>query len=204
MDGTARLVGILAMALIAGDVCADGWQLRDGRFPGATTVIALSPEQVVRLDYIAKCHKDNTRTPYVFHLTPDQSRLSSAKQGFRRRASPSSTVPKAPSPSTCRQTFWSALPHERPKFRINWCHRTSCCERMSTKSSAGSQTPSKRQARLRWWRESVWTARARAGPLLADSRRAAQDVPFRPRAVLRTCTAATPRLCGWFRVSPSR
>ncbi|MGO4222557.1 hypothetical protein AB4Y64_11980 [Lysobacter sp. TAF61] len=69
------------LSLLAGSAVADGWVLRDGRFPGKSTAIDLTPDQAARLDYIRKCHRDNTRTPYVFHLTADQSRLLKKQTG---------------------------------------------------------------------------------------------------------------------------
>jgi len=72
---------MLLLLFVAGSAVADGWVLREGRFPGESTVIDLTPDQVARLDYIHKCRGDNTRTPYVFHLTTDQSRLLKKKTG---------------------------------------------------------------------------------------------------------------------------
>lgn len=81
MRRLAGLIGMLPLLFVAGSAVADGWLLRDGRFPGESTVIDLTPDQAARLDYIHKCHGDNTRTPYVFHLTTDQSRLLKRQTG---------------------------------------------------------------------------------------------------------------------------
>jgi hypothetical protein len=81
MDSSMRLIGMLFLLLSAGTVSADGWDLREGRFPGKSTIIHLSPSQAMRLDYIHKCRGDNTLTPYVFHLTPDQSALLKKNTG---------------------------------------------------------------------------------------------------------------------------
>jgi len=75
MDSSLRFIGTICLTLAAGVALADGWTLRDGRFPGKSTTIHLSPIQAARLDYIHKCRGDNTHTPYVFHLTPDQAAL---------------------------------------------------------------------------------------------------------------------------------
>ena len=81
MDNSLRLIGTFCLLLAAGTALADGWTLREGRFPGKTTVIHLSPDQAARLDYIHSCRGDNTRTPYVFHLTPEQSALLKKQSG---------------------------------------------------------------------------------------------------------------------------
>ena len=79
----------LAMALIAclsaGVAGADGWVLRDGRFPGPSTVLRLTPAQVAEIERSVACRIDNTRTPYTFRLTPSQSRRLAALTGIRAR-----------------------------------------------------------------------------------------------------------------------
>jgi len=76
MRNTLLLAGSAVAVLVAGVALADGWELRNGHFPeGKVTVIDLSPEQAKRLDYIHKCQRDNTRTPYLFHLSAQQARL---------------------------------------------------------------------------------------------------------------------------------
>ena len=42
----------------------------------------LSPNQAARLDYIHKCRGDNSLTPYVFHLTREQSTLLKRTTGI--------------------------------------------------------------------------------------------------------------------------
>ena len=72
----------LFLALFAtGTSSADGWILREGRFPGNSIVIHLSPDQANRLDYIHKCRGDNTLTPYVFNLTVEQAGFVKSKSG---------------------------------------------------------------------------------------------------------------------------
>ena len=82
MESSLRIIGTICLFLATGAALADGWALRDGRFPGKSTTIRLSPDQVARLDYIHKCRSDNTRTPYVFHLTPDQAALLKKQTGL--------------------------------------------------------------------------------------------------------------------------
>lgn len=81
MRRSAVFIGMLLLSFFAGSAVADGWVLREGRFPGKSMAIDLTPDQVARLDYIHKCHRDNRRTPYVFHLTTDQSRLLKKQTG---------------------------------------------------------------------------------------------------------------------------
>ena len=82
MESSLRLVGTLCLFLATGAAVADGWALRGWRFPGGSTVIDLSPDQAARLDYVHKCRRDNTNTPYIFHLTPDQSDLLKTQTGI--------------------------------------------------------------------------------------------------------------------------
>lgn len=77
-----RIIGALCLCIMAGGAAADGWSLREGRFPGKTTVIRLSDAQAARLDYLHACHRHNTRTPYLFHLTAEQSRLLEKEAGI--------------------------------------------------------------------------------------------------------------------------
>jgi hypothetical protein len=81
MDCPLRFIGAICLFFATGAALADGWTLQDGRFPGKSTIIRLSPEQAVRLDYIHRCRGDNTRTPYVFHLTADQTALVKKQTG---------------------------------------------------------------------------------------------------------------------------
>lgn len=53
---------------------ADGLPLTNGRYvQGKTTVLDLTPEQRALIDCIRERHTDNTKTPYVFRLTPKQA-----------------------------------------------------------------------------------------------------------------------------------
>ena len=81
MDRSLRIIGTICLFLATGAAVADGSALRDGRFPGKSTTIRLSPDQAARLDYLHKCRSDNTRTPYVFHLKPDQAALLKRQTG---------------------------------------------------------------------------------------------------------------------------
>lgn len=82
MDSPLRFIGAICLFLSTGAALADGWILRKGRFPGESTVIHLSAEQAARLNYIHKCRGDNTRTPYVFLLTADQTALVKKQTGI--------------------------------------------------------------------------------------------------------------------------
>jgi hypothetical protein len=60
-------------ALICSHARADGIELRHGRIPsGEITVLQLTQRQMLLADLIHRCHTDNTRTPYVFTLSPKQ------------------------------------------------------------------------------------------------------------------------------------
>jgi len=80
--GTAA---ILALSLLAPmGALADGWIFNKGRFPqGKTTVFTLTTDQKLFLDLIRRCHLDNTKTPYIFHLTASQTSELSKKTGIR-------------------------------------------------------------------------------------------------------------------------
>ena len=70
-----RISHVLALLLFAPSATlADGWQFTNGRFPkGGSTVFTLTTDQKLALDLIRRCHVDNARTPYLFHLTASQS-----------------------------------------------------------------------------------------------------------------------------------
>jgi hypothetical protein len=62
---------------------ADGWTFINGRFPeGKVTVFKLTTAQKARLDLIRRCHTDNTKTPFLFTLTPQQSVILKRAMGF--------------------------------------------------------------------------------------------------------------------------
>ena len=76
-------LAVLFSALFAaGAIHADGWTLQEGRFPGKSVSIRLSPNQAARLDYIHKCRGKNSLTPYVFHLTREQSAILKHETGI--------------------------------------------------------------------------------------------------------------------------
>ncbi|GAB2492291.1 hypothetical protein GCM10027084_01020 [Pseudoxanthomonas sangjuensis] len=81
----ARPVFPLAIAAVLaawyGSASADGRVFSDGRFPGKTTSFELAPEQKRFIDYVHRCHKDNARTPYLFHLTPQQAAVLEKETG---------------------------------------------------------------------------------------------------------------------------
>ena len=81
MRRSMRIAGATLLLLSTHTAFADGRILREGRFPGKSTIILLSPDQASRLDYIYRCRGDNRLTPYVFHLTPDQSALLKKQTG---------------------------------------------------------------------------------------------------------------------------
>jgi len=62
---------------------AQGWTLVDGRFPeGKVTVFKLTKAQKAFLDIVRRCHTDNTKTPFLFRLTPEQSLVLQREAGF--------------------------------------------------------------------------------------------------------------------------
>ena len=76
-------LAVLCSALFAaGASHADGWTLQEGRFPGKSVVVRLSQNQATRLDYIHKCRGKNSLTPYVFHLTREQSAILKHETGI--------------------------------------------------------------------------------------------------------------------------
>ena len=61
----------------------DGWTFNKGRFPkGKVTVLKLTTGQKSFLDLVRRCHSDNTKTPYVFTLTRQQSIALKNEAGF--------------------------------------------------------------------------------------------------------------------------
>lgn len=80
-----KLFVLLATLLIG--VCdpafADGWTFTKGRFPeGKVTVLKLTDAQKAFLDLVRRCHADNTKTPYLFTLTHEQSTVLRREAGF--------------------------------------------------------------------------------------------------------------------------
>lgn len=73
------------LAFACGDAFADGRSFVDGRYPGATSTFALTPGQAAFASYVVACHRDNTRTPYVFRLTREQA--SALKRATGRQPS---------------------------------------------------------------------------------------------------------------------
>jgi hypothetical protein len=75
------LVAVLAFASHA--AFADGWTFTNGRFPqGKATVFKLTKAQKAFLDLVRRCQKDNTKTPYLFELTREQSTVLWREAGF--------------------------------------------------------------------------------------------------------------------------
>ena len=78
---------LLALLLISTFSWADGLPLRDGRYPGPVLVFALTKEQKNVIEHYRTCQLENFKTmnvytPYVFTLTPRQSKALKAKKGF--------------------------------------------------------------------------------------------------------------------------
>ena len=62
---------------------ADGWIFANGRFPkGKVTVLRLTTDQKSFLDLVRRCHTDNTKTPFLFKLTQQQSLVLKREAGF--------------------------------------------------------------------------------------------------------------------------
>ena len=77
------LVLFTFLALMNEVALADGWKFIKGRFPeGRVTVLKLTPGQRAFLDLVRRCQRDNTRSPYVFTLTPEQSAILRKDAGF--------------------------------------------------------------------------------------------------------------------------
>jgi hypothetical protein len=62
---------------------AQGWNFVKGRFPeGKVTVFKLTETQKAFVDLVRRCQTDNTKTPYLFELTPKQSAVLRREFGF--------------------------------------------------------------------------------------------------------------------------
>jgi hypothetical protein len=71
-----RVLKWLAVAIALAPFCAfaDGLPLVDGRYPhGKVTVLTLTADQERFIACVRERHTDNSKTPYVFRLTPSQS-----------------------------------------------------------------------------------------------------------------------------------
>lgn len=78
-----RLTALLLLALSPIPSLADGWTFINGRFPkGKVKVFKLTTTQKARLDLIRRCHTDNTKTPFLFTMTPQQSLVLKREVGF--------------------------------------------------------------------------------------------------------------------------
>jgi hypothetical protein len=74
---------LLLLLLSPVPALADRWTFINGRFPeGKVTVFKLTTAQKARLDLIRRCHTDNTKTPFLFTLTPQQSVALKREVGF--------------------------------------------------------------------------------------------------------------------------
>jgi len=74
---------LLLLLLSPVPALADGWTFIIGRFPdGKVTVFKLTTSQKAQLDLIRRCHTDNTKTPFLFTLTPQQSVALKREVGF--------------------------------------------------------------------------------------------------------------------------
>ena len=74
---------VLLLLLTPLPALADGWKFINGRFPeGEVTVFKLTTAQKARLELIRRCHTDNTKTPYLFTLTPQQALVLKREVGF--------------------------------------------------------------------------------------------------------------------------
>lgn len=74
---------ILAALAVPTFALADGLPLMNGRYvKGVTTVLDITREQRALIDCIRERHTDNTKTPYVFRLTPKQAAQLKKEAGF--------------------------------------------------------------------------------------------------------------------------
>ena len=61
---------------------ADGYMFKGGRFPqGKVTVLTLTAEQKQLIELYNRC-RDNRYTPYIFKLTPEQSKRLKKEAGM--------------------------------------------------------------------------------------------------------------------------
>jgi len=78
-----RLCVLLFLFLSSMPAFADGWTFINGRFPeGQVTVLTLTKAQKAFLDLVRRCHTDNTKTPFLFRLSRQQSIVLKHESGF--------------------------------------------------------------------------------------------------------------------------
>jgi len=82
-----KLAYFLLTTLLSTVAWADGLPLRDGRYPGEVLIFNLTEAQKNVIDHYRTCQLENFRTmnvytPYVFTLSPSQSKVLKAKKGF--------------------------------------------------------------------------------------------------------------------------
>ena len=63
-----------SLMLVCANAQADGYLFREGRFPeGKVSVFSFTARQKALVELSRRCGKDNTKTPYIFRLSPKQS-----------------------------------------------------------------------------------------------------------------------------------
>ncbi len=75
---------VIALIFLAASCAAfaDGYMFKDGRFPeGKSTVFRLTLEQKQLIALYRRC-RDNTKTPYIFRLTGEQSTVLAKEAGM--------------------------------------------------------------------------------------------------------------------------
>lgn len=78
-----KLPALLLLCFAPMPAFADGWTFVHGRFPeGRVTVFRLTKAQRAYLDLVRRCHTDNEKTPYLFRLTTQQSKILTREVGF--------------------------------------------------------------------------------------------------------------------------
>jgi hypothetical protein len=74
---------MLVLAMGAPHLSAQGYLLVRGRFPeGKASVFTLTSLQKDLIELVRQCAKDNTKSPYVFRMTQEQSAVLSKSAGF--------------------------------------------------------------------------------------------------------------------------
>lgn len=78
-----RFCTLLLLFLSSLPAFGDGWRFVNGRFPeGKVTVFKLTKAQKAYVDLVRRCHRDNTKTPFLFKLTGEQSVILKREVGF--------------------------------------------------------------------------------------------------------------------------